>query len=242
MKHPWYARLVALALTLVMTFELLPTRIWATDLEATPNDTEAFFQDSEELQEEPVSVTGEVEALRSENEKHYRLSDGSYIAVDYGMPVHYAQGDGEHAVWMDIDNTLSAAAAQMSTGSTPVYTAINGSEVKSFASVFTPDGYLFSSRMGAYEVSMSLMQEATAHQLLAAANQELTEESESAAQEGTVPVETTLPTEDISDEPAGGGAASEASLPGEETTPDPGTEVQEAGRRGTGNDCTHSAC
>ena len=121
----------------------------STDLEATSNDTEAFFQDSEKLQEEPVSVTGEVEELRSENEKHYRLSDGSYIAVDYGMPVHYAQGDGEHAVWMDIDNTLSAAAAQMSTGSTPVYTAINGSEVKSFASVFTPDGYLFSSRMGA---------------------------------------------------------------------------------------------
>lgn len=27
MKHPWYARLVALALTLVITFELLPTRI-----------------------------------------------------------------------------------------------------------------------------------------------------------------------------------------------------------------------
>ena len=124
MRHPWYARLVALALTLVMTFELLPTRIWATDLKATPNDTEA--QDSEELQEEPVSVTGEVEELRSENEKHYRLSDGSYIAVDYGMPVHYAQGDGEHAVWMDIDNTLSAAAAQMSTGSAPAYTAVNG--------------------------------------------------------------------------------------------------------------------
>ena len=192
----------------------------STDLEATSNDTEAFFQDSEKLQEEPVSVTGEVEELRSENEKHYRLSDGSYIAVDYGMPVHYAQGDGEHAVWMDIDNTLSAAAAQMSTGSTPVYTAINGSEVKSFASVFTPDGYLFSSRMGAYEVSMSLMQETTAHQLLAAANQELTEESESAVQEATVPAETTLPTKDTSD--------SEASLPSEETTPDPGTEVQEA--------------
>ena len=113
MKHPWYARLIALVLTLVMTFELLPTNVWATDAEATPNDTEAFFPDSEEPLEEPVSVAGEVEALRSENEKHYRLSDGSFIAVDYGMPVHYAQGDGENTVWMDIDNTLSASAAQM---------------------------------------------------------------------------------------------------------------------------------
>ena len=112
------------------------------------------------------------------------------------------------------------ALAQMDRESAPAYTATNGSEVKSFASVFTPDGYLFSSRMGAYEVSMSLMQEATAHQLLAAANQELTEESESAVQEATVPAETTLPTKDTSD--------SEASLPSEETTPDPGTEVQEA--------------
>lgn len=92
MRHPWYARLVALALTLVMTFELLPTRIWATDLKATPNDTEAFFQDSEELQEEPVSVTGEVDGNCGAKEKHYRLSDGSYIAVDYGMPVTTPKG------------------------------------------------------------------------------------------------------------------------------------------------------
>ena len=216
MKQPWYARVLSLALTLVMVFELLPANIWAVDAEA-----ETLSQSQEELPEEPAVVVGEVEALRSENEKHYRLSDGSFVAVNYGMPVHYAQGDGEHAVWMDIDNTLSAAAAQMDRESAPAYTAVNGGEVKSFASVFTPDSYLFSSRMGAYEVSMSLMQEATAHQLLAAANQELTEESESAAQEATVPAETTLPTEDTSD--------SEAPLPGEETTPpDLGTEVQEA--------------
>ena len=218
MKHPWYARVLSLALTLVMVFELLPANIWAVDAE-----TETLSQSQEELPEEPAVIVGEVEELRSENEKHYRLSDGSFVAVNYGMPVHYAQGDGEHAVWMDIDNTLSAAAAQMDRESAPAYTATNGSEVKSFASVFTPDGYLFSSRMGAYEVSMSLMQEATAHQLLAAAKpteERQPEERESAVQEATVPVETTLPTEDTSD--------SEVSLPGEETTPDPGTEVQEA--------------
>ena len=206
MKHPWYARVLSLALTLVMVFELLPANIWAVDAE-----TETLSQSQEELPEEPAVIVGEVEELRSENEKHYRLSDGSFVAVNYGMPVHYAQGDGEHAVWMDIDNTLSAAAAQMDRESAPAYTATNGSEVKSFASVFTPDGYLFSSRFGEYGVSMSLMQETTAHQLLAAANQELTEESESAVQEATVPAETTLPTKDTSD--------SEASLPSEETTP-----------------------
>ena len=33
MKHPWYARVLSLALTLVMVFELLPANIWAVDAE-----------------------------------------------------------------------------------------------------------------------------------------------------------------------------------------------------------------
>lgn len=88
--------------------------------------------------------------------------------MNYGMPVHYALGDGDDAAWVDIDNTLTPSTSLQGTESSAVFSAVNGMESKSFASVFTPDKELFSSQWGEYGVSMSLMQENTALQLLAA--------------------------------------------------------------------------
>ena len=73
----------------IMIFELVPSSVWATEATSEPGAENVTTQEAEDL-----SVEGEVEALRTETEKHYRLSDGSYIVVDYGMPVHYAQGGG----------------------------------------------------------------------------------------------------------------------------------------------------
>ena len=170
MKRTWFPRFLSLLLTFVMLFELLPANVWATDAEADPAYTEPFSQDPapEAPQDAPLSVVGEVESLRTQTEKHYRLSDGSYIAVNYGMPVHYALGDGDDAAWVDIDNTLTPSTSLQGTESSAVFSAVNGMESKSFASVFTPDKELFSSQWGEYGVSMSLMQENTALQLLAA--------------------------------------------------------------------------
>ena len=114
MKRTWFPRFLSLLLTFVMLFELLPANVWATDAEADPAYTEPFSQDPapEAPQDAPLSVVGEVESLRTQAEKHYRLSDGSYIAVNYGMPVHYALGDGDDAAWVDIDNTLTADRSQ----------------------------------------------------------------------------------------------------------------------------------
>ena len=53
-------------------------------------------------------VLGEVDGLRAESQKHFRMADGSFLAVDYGMPVHFSSGldeDGE-PIWEEIDNTL----------------------------------------------------------------------------------------------------------------------------------------
>ena len=32
---------------------------------------------------------------RGESEKHFRMNDGSFTAVDYGAPVHFTEDDGE---------------------------------------------------------------------------------------------------------------------------------------------------
>ena len=52
--------------------------------------------------DETACVIGEMDELREEAVKHFRMSDGSFLAVQYDGPVHYQDTDGE---WQDIDNT-----------------------------------------------------------------------------------------------------------------------------------------
>ena len=54
---------------------------------------------------ERASIVGEDPDRREETQKHFRLSDGSYLAVEYGTPVHYYEDEE----WADIDNTLVAS-------------------------------------------------------------------------------------------------------------------------------------
>lgn len=46
-------------------------------------------------------IVEEMKEFRGEDEKHFLLSDGSYIAEKYMMPIHFWQDDG----WYEIDNT-----------------------------------------------------------------------------------------------------------------------------------------
>lgn len=50
-------------------------------------------------------IVEELAALRTENEKHFRMSDGSYAVMQYMNAVHYKDSDGN---WKDIRNTLSS--------------------------------------------------------------------------------------------------------------------------------------
>ena len=150
-------RFLALLLALVLVFEILPAQALAADGDVSAAETLGVETDAAEdtaSDSEALTVTGEVEALRTETTKHFRLSDGSYIAVDYNMAVHYAQGEGENQTWEDIDNTLQA--------DVDAYTAGNGLGEKSFASAFSPDTPLVSASWGDYGVEMSLLREETA--------------------------------------------------------------------------------
>ena len=57
---------------------------------------------------EEVTVSCEYVAKRGEFEKHYLLSDGSFVAVSYPEAIHYRNADGE---WEDIDSNLHAEAS-----------------------------------------------------------------------------------------------------------------------------------
>ena len=74
-----------------------------------------------------LSEAFEVEDLRSEFVKHFRLEDGSYIAAQYDVPVHYLDENGE---WQDIDNSLSDIGNEYSTNNAKIKFAkkITGNE------------------------------------------------------------------------------------------------------------------
>lgn len=55
---------------------------------------------SEGYTSENLDILFELKENREQSTKHYRLSDGSIMAADYGMDIHY-QKNGE---WADIDN------------------------------------------------------------------------------------------------------------------------------------------
>ena len=59
-------------------------------------------EDSAAEDENDPFIIGEDNEQRTESIKHFRLSDGTYLMVDYGESVHY-ESNGD---WLDIDNTL----------------------------------------------------------------------------------------------------------------------------------------
>ena len=159
-------RILSLLLALVLIFELIPTGAMAADGGAESLPEESIAREVEPG-ESSLNVVGEIEEYRDEREKHFRMEDGSFLAVDYGVPVHYAL---DEETWADIDNTLilqntaSPAAAstnRAASGQPQRYTAVNGDDTKTFSGDLST-GFLFAAQHGASAVAMSLMDGLTA--------------------------------------------------------------------------------
>ena len=163
MKKGWSTRLLSAVLALVLVFQLLPPRAWQAEAAGAegamgedailPEDLAAMNAPAEE-RPEGLYVTGELEERRGESEKHFRMSDGSFIAVDYGIPVHYKT---EEEQWTDIDNTLTPLATLRNTEDTTAqYTAANGGNSRAFAGSLA-SGFLFAASNDGHAVQMSLV-------------------------------------------------------------------------------------
>ena len=116
--------------------------IYATDENGDP------IYDEESGKAEDAYIVGEAYDARDEFQKDYRLSDGSFIAVEYGVPVHYEEG-GE---WQDIDNRLEPIAMY---NGTDVYQTVNGDVSQSFSASLA-DGSIMASSSGDSMLSVSL--------------------------------------------------------------------------------------
>ena len=139
---------------------------------------------------EDAYIVGEVDDARGEYEKHFRLSDGSFVAAEYAFPVHY-QRDGE---WVDIDNMLSAE--ETAEGSS-VYRASNGTQAHDFATTLTT-GKAVSVSSGGSTFSMSVWDGRTAEEIAALLEVEQLEATEEAAPAETP--ETTSEDDMVADE------------------------------------------
>ena len=96
--------IISLLLVLVLVIQLMPLSGLAVETDPTAADTaqdyEASANDSSTINESrDVYVLGEIEELREESVKQYRMSDGSFLAVQYSSPVHYQNSSGK---WQDL--------------------------------------------------------------------------------------------------------------------------------------------
>lgn len=165
-KTPNTLRCLSLLLCLILVFELLPTVVWARDSGIISNAQETA---SDRISSGEINqvVIGEVLDSREEKEKHFRMEDGSFLAIQYGMPVHYIQ---ENGAWADIDNTLvlqtngtqaNGPAKAPGRNPLPEYEAVNGEDTKTFAGNLST-GFLFSAQHGEAGIRFSILDGLTA--------------------------------------------------------------------------------
>ncbi len=112
-------------------------------------DTSDFTADMEPIAaaNEDAILVQEVETLRSEYEKHFLMSDGTYTVMTYNEPVH----KNEDGNWVEVNNTL--ALNTLSDGTTR-YTTTDGIADVSFANQFKNE--LVTMSDGDYSVSWGL--------------------------------------------------------------------------------------
>ncbi len=90
-------------LSFVMLLCFLPHSVLAQMGEAFTSEENSALTDLPGSDTE-VYVLGEVIENRTETAKTFRMSDGSYVAADYGKPIHF---EDENGIWQDYDNTLA---------------------------------------------------------------------------------------------------------------------------------------
>ena len=144
-RHRVFTRAISMLLAILLTFYVIPTVIYAEIADAFSNIGDSTAGEEEITAREEEDEIYEDVSRREESVKHFRLSDGTYVAAQYPHPVHYTNEDGEYE---DIDNTLSEASGG-------VYATPNA-RIK-FAKKITGNGELFTLHDGNTKLRMSLI-------------------------------------------------------------------------------------
>ena len=104
-------KLFACLMALLMLLVSLPVAAFANAINIDKTETNISVDDESEITKSEIIVLEEDKALRDENIKHFKLSDGTTKAVVYSQAVHYKDADGK---WVDIDNALTLNGSEYS--------------------------------------------------------------------------------------------------------------------------------
>ncbi|MBQ3598908.1 MAG: RHS repeat protein [Clostridia bacterium] len=143
-------RLTAMILFLAMLFCAIPQSVLAETSEAL-NDLLTNESETVPVSDGDVYVLGEVIDSRTESSKTFRMSDGSFVAADYGKPIHYSDENGD---WQDYDNTLSYSDAVDSEDIAGYGTSESNISIKLANN--SNSGNLLKIKMNGYKISLSL--------------------------------------------------------------------------------------
>lgn len=143
-------RLAAMILFLAMIFCAIPQSVLAEASEAL-NNLLTNESDTVPVSDGDVYVLGEVIDSRTESSKTFRMSDGSFVAADYGKPIHYSDENGD---WQDYDNTLSYSDAVDSEDIAGYGTSESDISIKLANN--SNSGNLLKIQINGYKISLSL--------------------------------------------------------------------------------------
>lgn len=128
--------LLAILLVLATAFSATSYNYVTAEEQARPEiEDEGIVKvekDQEELAAELDELTVEIENLRDENTKHFKLADNTYQAVVFGKPIHRKNIKGQ---WDDIDNSLKMRDGVISTSDGRIIFASNTEKENALYSV-----------------------------------------------------------------------------------------------------------
>ena len=103
----WTKQFIAGLLVFAITFTSCdwPVSVHAADIETVSEQKNEKVVSEETAKQESI---GELESLRDESSKQFRMEDGSISLVQYETDVHYQD---ENGTWKEIDNSLEEADA-----------------------------------------------------------------------------------------------------------------------------------
>ena len=114
-KHLRLVTAMVLAVLMVVLIPVQAGAIVLPEMTAAENQisgTQGGAIDAQEEETKPAKILAEVTEDRDEYTKHFRMDDGSFMAVQYEYPVHYQDKNGE---WVDYDNSMKEVETQPAT-------------------------------------------------------------------------------------------------------------------------------
>ena len=94
-------KIISSILIVLLIMQILPMSVFAEEELTLDNESEECYIPEENIIE--PKIISEITDKRDENTKHFLMSDGTFIAAQYNMPVHY---QNEEKQWVEYDNSL----------------------------------------------------------------------------------------------------------------------------------------